>query len=566
METYQLPIRAQDGSVTALLGITREITDRIQTEGLLRLQRQGLHEVALGAPISHSLAQLCHLLEDLVSDAHATVFLVNSAVDQVNAVEQVNLHAGPSLPQGLRDQWQQVDVKEGNGASATVVARNQRVIATDVEKDASCANVRDVAKEYGIRAAWSYPIRVEGGQLVGTIGLTMGESRAPTEFQMQVLGTAANLAGIAIAKKREEDDLRFTQFSVDNNPTEILWINPNGNFFYVNQAAADSLGYTVEELRSMHITDIATDVTRELWPDWWEKSKSEKMLQFETRHKHRLGISKPVDVMVNFMRHKQQEFIVAFVQDMTERKRTEEKLDEQRAELAHVARLSTMGEMATDIAHELNQPLTAIANLAFANEQFLAADEPPDLDSLRDASSQLREQAVRAGDIVRRLRSFVKKVEPQRAVSGINKIVKEAIQLLDCDLRSSGIHRHERLEANLPLILADGIQIQQVLVNLVRNSIDSMAGVPRGRRQLQIHTQRLSNNYVEVSVEDTGVGLSDEDLGSMFQGFYSTKEQGMGMGLAISRSIVEAHSGRLVAERASSGGAIFRVRLPIHSP
>lgn len=242
-------------------------------------------------------------------------------------------------------------------------------------------------------------------------------------------------------------------------------------------------------------------------------------------------------------------------------KRFEQRLRFAHEELAHVSRVSTIGEMATNIAHELNQPLAAMVNHTFVLNK-LTRGEAPNLNELRDHADSIREQALRAGQIVSSVRNLVKKTAPSRKLVDANQIVLKSLVLLEPELRHNGIELRKNLIEPSPLLLADGVQLQQVLVNLVRNAIDAMKCVPREERVLTVGTNILAENEVEFYVTDTGEGLGENQTESVFDTFHTTKPDGMGMGLAISRSIAIAHSGRLTAAHAKERGATFRMTLP----
>jgi PAS domain S-box-containing protein len=243
------------------------------------------------------------------------------------------------------------------------------------------------------------------------------------------------------------------------------------------------------------------------------------------------------------------------------RTRFEQQLQIAHEELAHVSRMSTIGELASSIAHELNQPLAAMANHTFVLEQQSQV-ESPDLASLRQHAANIREQTMRAGDIVSSMRSLIKKTAPTRVRVHPSEIVQRSLVLLEPELRLSGILLQKNLKESVPTLHVDSVQIQQVLVNLVRNAIDAMQEASREERVLTVMTDINDANEVEICVSDTGNGLRDDELELVFDAFHTTKQKGMGMGLAISRSIAEAHSGRLTAGHADDRGAVFRMTLP----
>ena len=252
---------------------------------------------------------------------------------------------------------------------------------------------------------------------------------------------------------------------------------------------------------------------------------------------------------------------VSFV-DISDRKRAEGELRSLQDDLAHVARLSTMGEMATGIAHELNQPLTAIATYSHIVKHML--DRPTtERQEFKDTLDKLEGQAIRAGEIVWRLRNFTKKSLSNHVRTDLNAIVRDVGRLVEPDIRQAEVFLQMCLEETCPAVSADAIQIQQVLVNLIRNAIDAMQTTSTVRREITISTQLLQDGLVGVTVSDVGKGLNPDELDQVFEAFFSTKQAGMGMGLAISRSIIESHHGELWAEPNAGPGVTFGFSLPL---
>ncbi|MBS3916439.1 MAG: PAS domain S-box protein [Sulfuritalea sp.] len=249
------------------------------------------------------------------------------------------------------------------------------------------------------------------------------------------------------------------------------------------------------------------------------------------------------------------------VLDVTERKRTEELARQQQEKLQFTARLVTMGEMASTLAHELNQPLSAIASYTTGCINRLDAGDLP-RDELRDALGKLAVQAQRAGHVIRRIYDFVRRSEPQRAQCDINEITEDAIGLIEADARKRGVRIMLDLTAGLPTCLADRVMIEQVLLNLIRNGVDAMQGMDIDRRLLVVSTTRADRS-LQVSVADRGGGIAQKAMEHLFEPFFSTKPEGMGMGLNICRSIIEFHKGRMWVDPNPEGGTIFRFTLPL---
>jgi two-component system sensor kinase FixL len=251
-------------------------------------------------------------------------------------------------------------------------------------------------------------------------------------------------------------------------------------------------------------------------------------------------------------------FFTGFVRDLTERQATERRLQDVQSELVHVSRLTAMGEMASALAHELNQPLSAIANYVKGSVRLLEA-EAPDRATIRNALSSAGEQALRAGQIIRRLRDFVAKGEAERRIESLPKLLEEAGALAMIGAKDLGVRLRFNIDPRVELVLADKVQIQQVVLNLMRNAIDAMEGSPR--RDLTVSAVQADDDMVEVSVADTGSGISPDVAEQLFQPFITTKAHGMGVGLSISRTIVEAHGGRIWIEPNLGGGTVFRFTL-----
>lgn len=249
------------------------------------------------------------------------------------------------------------------------------------------------------------------------------------------------------------------------------------------------------------------------------------------------------------------------VLDVTERKRAEELARQQQEKLQFTARLVTMGEMASTLAHELNQPLSAIASYTTGCINRLDAGDLPRTE-LREALGKLAAQAQRAGRVIRRVYDFVRRSEPQRAPCDINEIAEDAIGLVEADARKRGVRIVQEISGHLPVILADRVMIEQVLLNLIRNGMDAMHAMPSNRRQLIVSTSLVDKSLL-VSVADHGGGIAQEAAAHLFEPFFSTKPEGMGMGLNICRSIIEFHKGRMWVDANPEGGTIFRFTLPL---
>jgi two-component system sensor kinase FixL len=271
------------------------------------------------------------------------------------------------------------------------------------------------------------------------------------------------------------------------------------------------------------------------------------------------GSTFPMELAVGEMRSADVRYFTGFIRDLTERQRTEARLQELQTELVHISRLTAMGEMASALAHELNQPLSAIANYLKGAKRLLDGRADDDSNMVRTAMDKAAEQSLRAGQIIRRLRDFVARGESERRVESISKLIEEANALALVGAKEHGVRVRLQIDPVHDLILADKVQIQQVLLNLLRNAIEALA--ESERRELVISTRPSDRGMVEVSVADTGPGISDEVSSQLFQPFVTSKPHGMGVGLSISRTIVEAHGGQIWTGPNAGGGAVFKFTL-----
>ena len=253
----------------------------------------------------------------------------------------------------------------------------------------------------------------------------------------------------------------------------------------------------------------------------------------------------------------------------SERKRAEENLrkterryrDAQMA-LAHANRVTTMGQLTASIAHEVNQPIAAAVINAHAALRWLGG-HPPDLEEVRQSIDTIIKDGTRAGDVIGRIRALIKKAPPRQDQLDINEAILEVIEVTRSELLRNGVSLRTELAKGLPLIQGDRVQLQQVILNLIVNAVDAMSGVSEGARELFIGTADDAQNGVLIEVRDSGPGLPPENLDRVFDAFYTTKAAGMGMGLSICRSIIEAHGGRIWASRAAGAGATVQFTLPV---
>ena len=354
------------------------------------------------------------------------------------------------------------------------------------------------------------------------------------------------------------------QSILDTVPEAMIVIDEHGFMQSFSSAAERLFGYTPAEALGRNVKD--------LMPSPYRDSHDDYLVRYLTTGERRIigigrvvvgqrkdGSTFPMELAVGEMKSGDQRFFTGFIRDLTERQRTEARLQELQSELVHISRLTAMGEMASTLAHELNQPLTAIANYLKGTRRLLEKSTDESSAMMRDAMDKAADQAMRAGQIIRRLRDFVARGESERRMESITKLVEEASALALVGVKDLGIRVTFRFDPAVDLVLADRVQIQQVLLNLMRNAMEAMEGCER--RDLVISVASVEDSHVRVSVTDSGSGIAPEIAEQLFQPFITTKRQGMGVGLSISRTIVEAHGGHIWVESNPTGGTAFHFTL-----
>lgn len=362
-----------------------------------------------------------------------------------------------------------------------------------------------------------------------------------------------------IALQEREAHLRSVLETV---PDAMVVIDSKGAIESFSATAQRLFGYTEGEVVGRNVNMLMPSPYREQHDRYLSRylTTGEKRIIGIGRvvvGRRKDGSTFPMELSVGEMLQAGRHLFTGFIRDLTERQQTQRRMQELQAELIHMSRFTAMGEMASTLAHELNQPLTAVASYLNGSRRLLSSAESVNLPMLRDAVDRAVEQALRAGQIIRRLRQFVAHGESERHVESLSNLVEEASALALVGVKEAGVRVTFDLDPRVGYVLVDKIQIQQVLLNLMRNAIEAMQEVER--RELTVATSPSEDSMAELRVTDTGPGISPDIAAQLFQPFVTTKLHGMGVGLSISRTIIEAHGGRLWAEPNPGGGTIFRL-------
>jgi PAS domain S-box-containing protein len=417
----------------------------------------------------------------------------------------------------------------------------------------------------------------EGPVLNRRIEIT-GLSRDGAEFPIELSITPLKSGGTwtfssfirdISERRRAEEKLRESELNLrqmTETIPEMLWsASPDGAIDYLNARVLDYTGFSAEELMGNGWQKfIHPDDAVRVYPVWMSCITSGSPYRVEVRTVHAADRTYRWCVTSALPLLDQQGRILKWhgtIVDMHDWKQAQEELRNAQAELAHVNRVMTMGELAASIAHEVNQPLAAIVASGDSCTAWLAS-EPPNLEKARAAADRIVQAATQASDIVRRIRALFKKTTPVTTSLEINEVIAETISLVGNEMGRKGVSLNTELAASLPAVLGDRIQLQQVILNLVLNATEAMAGVESEPRRLLIQSALTEPREILVSVADSGPGIDPEQTARLFAPFFTTKPDGIGMGLSISRSIVEAHGGRLWAVANQPRGAVFQFVLP----
>jgi PAS domain S-box-containing protein len=440
--------------------------------------------------------------------------------------------------------------------------------------------------EYRWHLARALPVRDEKGKIVRWVGTSTDihyqkqaeqELREVSEeLEHRVSRRTAELSKAnetlrkeAAEREQAEEALRESerQFRAifDNAAIAIALVSPDGRPVESNPALVEMLGYSSEELRRMtfaeftHPSDVDLDLRlyRRLMDGEIESYRIEK------RYYRKDGRIVWANLTVSLVRNGlgQPRFAIGMAEDITERKWAEANLLETQAELAHISRLTALGELTASIAHEVNQPLAAIVGNADICLSWLNS-KGADLGMVREALADIIDDGNRAGQVIARVRSLIKKDEAQKELLDINAVIREAIALVASEAVRRQVSLKAELSPHIPPVLGDRIQLQQVLLNLIMNGFESMAACEGGPRELIIKSGECDSAFISVEIRDSGPGIDPADLERVFAAFYTTKSNGIGIGLSICRSIINAHGGKLWAARDPRRGAIFEFKLP----
>ncbi len=558
-----MPVRDPGGRVINWYVLLIDIDDRKRAESLLAAENRMLKMVASGAALPVVLDALCRLFEDLEVGSRCSIRLIGSG----GAMFQLSI--APGLPPGYNEAAEGTPVHPDAGPCGMAAYLGMQVIAADISTENRWGDGwREMTLSNDLRSVWSTPIRSRSQNVLGTFAIYMTQPGGPTVLQRSLIDQVTHIASVAIertssdaALKRSEAFLVEAQrlsstggFSWDLTTDELTWSEEVYRILEVDPAVPATLELTLTRL---HPEDI---------PAFHEMRMRQLRDRNDFEHDYRLLMPdqsvKYLHVVAHATRDENGHDVYnAAVQDVTQRKISEAALGELRSELAHVARVTSLNALTASIAHEVNQPLSGIIMNAGTSLRMLGAD-PPNIEGARETARRTIRDANRASDVINRLRALFTKKETFAELVDINDATQDVIALSQHELDRNRVFLRTEFADSLPAVRADRVQIQQVVLNLLLNAGDAMNAIADRTRQIVVSTELDTKGHVRLTVADNGPGIDPLIADRLFEPFFSTKTTGMGIGLSISRSIIEQHGGHLWLERKEGPGASFALSIP----
>jgi len=549
------PITDASGTVTQLLAISRDITERRREEAFRAGQHCVLELIANGSPLSVVLDGLVRLAESQLEGTCSVLLLDEDGVTMRHG-------AAPSLPAEYVKAIEGVTIGPKAGSCGTAMYTRTRVAVTDIDTDPLWDDYRHIAQRFQLRACWSTPILAPHRRVLGAFAIYYAEPRRPSEADLKLIDTAADFARIAIDQQRAQQALRDSEARnkaiLRAIPDWMFLTTVDGVFLdfhakdpsRLHAAPVDFLGKSVTAVLPPAIADALMSASARV-----HRSDGMEKVEYALGYDGEERFYEACIVRCNG------DQILSIVRDITDRRRAEFQADVHRRELAHLGRVATLGELAGTLTHELSQPLAAVLTNAQVARRLI--DRPAlDVDELRETMEDIIRDNRRAADVIDRLRTLLRKGDAAMRPVDVSEVAREVLELASGELRARRISVKRRLTPDIALTLGDRVQLQQVLLNLVLNACEAMNVTPIPGRELTVATF-ADDRDVWIVVSDRGPGIPEAQLERVFEPFVTFRDQGLGLGLSISRSIVTAHGGSIRAENNADGGATFRCRLPI---
>ncbi|MBI1345108.1 PAS domain S-box protein [bacterium] len=558
-----------DDKPISLIGVHLDVTDRYYADQALRLQNRVLDRAFAGEPLRDVLEDLTLFVERQIAGSVCIVLLIEN--------ETMRTGIGQRLPPDFHVAFDRSPAKQTTCPCGTAAETTQPVIVPDLWQQTRWPSIAELAPSIELRSCWAFPVVAPSGQegqtppqVLAIFSIYHRVVASPTEDDLRVISSATALAGLAIereqaSQERREAETRLRSLLENLENVAVQAYEPDGTITFWNRASERLYGHAASDIIGQNLLEKLHE----------EPGRTiERKLMDEALRSNTLPPAAEVEVVgpggerrvvlasrVLHPRSGQPPEFYCFDVDVTDRKKAEEQLAARQAELLHAARLSTVGEMIAAISHEVAQPLSAIGNFAAACMATLKSGDKDQLERLTEYVEQIQLQDRRCGDILHRLRDFCRRQSGPRSQWDLNQILEFAVELVGNEFRGLGIRIELNLSPEHLMVACDRIQIEQVIVNLLINARDAIRELPVDRKLIRVASRAVQQECV-IEITDRGPGLTTASQARLFEPFFTTKSSGMGLGLSLSRTMIQDHGGRITAETLVEGGACFRVTLP----
>jgi PAS domain S-box-containing protein len=559
------PVLGPGGELLAYFGTAMDVTERRRAEQRLLVQTRVTHILSEASTVKEAMPKILQVVCESLAWHLSVLWWVDR---QANVLRCADVWCVPSVAAAeFKAATRASTFVPGSDLPGRVWVRGGPACTRDVSHDAEFSREK-VAAHAGFRGAFAFPILL-GSEVLGVIESFTRDLWQPDGDLVAMMSTMGSQIGQFAKRAAAVDELQLRVGMLQSIPVAAWSVMPDGTPDIVNQLWYEYTGQSPEYVNSHPEAWMAT-----MHPEdrerasriYWDGVRSGRGFAMEARFlrakdgEYRWHLNRAVavrDSEGNIVR------LVGTSTDVHDLRVAQEELRNTETKFAHMTRVMTMGELTASIAHEVNQPLGAIVTSAASCTRWLAA-QPPQMDKARRALERIASDGRRAAEVIQRIRALMKRQAPRKSWLDINETIVEVLELTQQELRRSEIGLETQLGADLPPVHADRVQLQQVLLNLIVNAIEAMGGIEERRRLLTILSFAQDPETVRVEVRDSGTGLDPEHATRVFESFYTTKPEGLGIGLSISRSIVEAHGGHLGSGANMPHGAVFWFMLPVN--
>jgi PAS domain S-box-containing protein len=563
IKVSRAPVRDAGGQLLGWCALHLDIDERKRAETHLAGEKHVLEMIASGRPLRDVLDALCRFFEEGSPDCSCGIYPIDWSGPRFQ------YGVAPSLPATYTDPIAGLSVGPEIAPCGIAAFEGTQVIAEDIGSDPRWEGTRyrTHVLAHGLRAVWSTPIRLRQGHVLGTFCIYQRTPGVPSRQHQDLIAHATHIASIAIERSQAETALRRSETLL----AEGQRLSLTGTYAW--RVEAEQLTFSEQLYRIFEFepnTVVTTErISQRVHPEDLPMlaDKMRRARAGESNSEYEIRLRMPDDrikrlrIFGRLIRHEDDRLeCLGAVQDVTQRRLAEEARDKVRSELSHVTRIMSLGALTASIAHEVNQPLAGIITNASTCLRMLAAD-PPNIEGARETARRTIRDGNRAGDVIARLRALFDKKAPVSETVDLNEATRGVLALMFSDLLRNRVILRVELDDDPLLVTGDRVQLQQVILNLVRNGSDAMSEVNDRPRELLVRADRVDGR-ARLIVKDAGVGFESLDAERLFDAFYTTKSDGMGIGLSLSRSIIESHGGKLRAEPNDGPGASFSFVIP----